>query len=164
MTTEPPPLHVALVAPEIPWNTGNVGRTCDATGSHLHLVRPLGFSLDERRLRRAGLDYWQRLAPDVWPSLDAFEEALPTLGQPLFFSAEGERSLWETDLTIPRMLVFGSESAGLPGPLRAAYPDQLVKIPMTGPARSLNLSTAAAVAIYEALRQRDRAALGRFAD
>ncbi len=147
-------LQVALVAPEIPWNTGNVGRTCDATGTRLHLVRPLGFSLHERRLRRAGLDYWQRLAPTVWPTIDAFTAALPTLGAPLFFSTEGTRSLWDVDLSGPRVLIFGSESAGLPASVRDENRQHMVSIPMAGPARSLNLSTAVAVVIYEALRQR----------
>lgn len=152
--TPPPPLHLALVAPEIPWNTGNVGRTCLATGARLHLVRPLGFSLDARRVRRAGLDYWSEVAPNVWPHWNAFEEEASALGELWFFSAEGERSLYEVSFTKPAVLVFGSESAGLPRQIREQYRERLLSIPMRGGAvRSLNLSTAAAVAIYEVRRQ-----------
>ncbi|HET9226501.1 MAG TPA: TrmH family RNA methyltransferase, partial [Thermoanaerobaculia bacterium] len=83
-------LHVVLVEPEIHWNTGNAGRTCLAAGARLHLVEPLGFSLDEREVRRAGLDYWPRVDPRIWPSWNAFEERMPELGEPFFFSAEAE--------------------------------------------------------------------------
>lgn len=149
-----PSLHVALVAPEIPWNTGNVGRTCLATGARLHLVRPLGFRLDEKSLRRAGLDYWPQVDPVVWPSWLAFDAALPSLGKPLFFTAEAERSLFDVPIETPTVLVFGSESTGLPADLREAYRNRLVRIPMIdGPVRSLNLSTAVAVAVYEVVRR-----------
>lgn len=150
-----PTLHVALLAPEIPWNTGNLGRTCVATGSQLHLIRPLGFSLDEKRVKRAGLDYWPHVAPRLWDSWSAFEDQLPSLGEPLFFSAEGTHDLWDVNLTDVSVLVFGSETSGLPPAVRRSYEDRLVSIPMSpGPVRSLNLSTAAAVVIFEALRQR----------
>lgn len=152
---EMPPLQVVLLAPEIPWNTGNLGRTCVATGSQLHLIRPLGFSLDEKRVKRAGLDYWPHVNPQLWDSWTAFEGHLPELGEPLFFSAEGTQNLWQIDLRQTSVLVFGSETSGLPGPVRQRYSDRLVSIPMQpGPVRSLNLSTAAAVAIFEVLRQR----------
>jgi len=150
----PPSLHFALVAPEIPWNTGNIGRTCLATDTRLHLVRPLGFSLDARHLRRAGLDYWPQVAPRVWPHWRAFEQGISELGEPWFFSAEGERQLFEVCFEAPAVLVFGSESTGLPREVREQHRDRLVSIPMhPGPVRSLNLSTAAAVAIYEVRRQ-----------
>ena len=148
-------LHVVLVAPDIHWNTGNAGRTCLAAGAQLHLVRPLGFSLDDRYLRRAGLDYWPHVAPEVWPSWDAFAEALPGLGEPFLFSAEGQKTLW--DVAYPRrtVLVFGSETRGLPAPLRARYRDRLLALPMRdGPVRSLNLSTTVGIALFEVLRQR----------
>jgi tRNA (cytidine/uridine-2'-O-)-methyltransferase len=148
-------LHVVLVEPEIHWNTGNAGRTCLAVGAQLHLVEPLGFSLDEKEVRRSGLDYWPRVNPRVWPSLSAFGEALPELGTPFFFSAEGGRALWDVAFPERTVLVFGRESVGLPRDLRDRYRESLVSIPMADPAlRSLNLSTTVAVAAYEVLRQR----------
>jgi len=147
-------LHVVLVHPEIPWNAGNIGRTCLAAGAQLHLVRPLGFSLTDPEVRRAGLDYWPRVAPVVWPDWDALAQSLPALGEPLLFSVEGERDLFE--VTIPRRaaLIFGRESVGLPAHVCRAFADHLVRIPMTDRAlRSLNLSSAVAVALYEAVRQ-----------
>lgn len=150
-------LEVVLLTPDIPWNAGNLGRTCLAAGARLHLVRPLGFSLDERHVRRAGLDYWPHVSKVVWDSWADFENQLPGLGQSHFFSAEGERSLWQLDLRGPTVLIFGRESFGLPEELRAKYRERLVQIPMQeGPVRSLNVSTAAAIAIFEARRQRDQ--------
>jgi len=151
-------LHVVLVAPEIHWNTGNAGRSCLAAGAQLHLVEPLGFSLAEPELRRAGLDYWQRVEPRVWPSWEAIEGKLARLGEPFFFSAEGGRSFWEVAYSEPAVLVFGSESVGLAPAIRARWRDRLVSIPMADPElRSLNLSTSVAVALYEVLRQRRHA-------
>lgn len=148
-------LEVVLVTPDIPWNAGNLGRTCLAAGARLHLVRPLGFSLEERHVRRAGLDYWQHVDKQVWPSWDEFEKELPGLGRSYFFSAEGEKDLWQLDLRPPTVLIFGRESHGLPAELREKYRESLVKIPMEpGPVRSLNVSTAAAIAVFEARRQR----------
>jgi tRNA (cytidine/uridine-2'-O-)-methyltransferase len=147
-------LHVVLVHPEIPWNAGNAGRTCLAVGARLHLVRPLGFSLAASAIRRAGLDYWERVEPVVWSSWEAFAAALPGFGVPLLFTAEAERDLWAAPLPRDAVMVFGSESTGLPSELRARYPDRLVCIPMgAGSVRSLNLSTAVAVALYEAVRR-----------
>jgi tRNA (cytidine/uridine-2'-O-)-methyltransferase len=147
-------IQVALVEPEIPWNAGNVGRTCLAAGARLHLVRPLGFSLDARHLKRAGLDYWRHVEPRVWPSWRAFQGALPDLGEPWFFSAEAERDLWSLDFGERPLLVFGSESAGFRDEVRERFRERLVRIPMVDArARSLNLSTAAAVAIFEVRRQ-----------
>jgi tRNA (cytidine/uridine-2'-O-)-methyltransferase len=147
-------LHVLLVEPEIHWNTGNVGRTCLAAGAQLHLVEPLGFSLDDREVRRAGLDYWPRVAPRIWPSWAAFEETLPSLGEPYFFSVEAPRTLWEAAFSDRSVLIFGRESVGLPEELRTRFRERLVRIPMADPElRSLNLSTSVAVAVYEALRQ-----------
>jgi tRNA (cytidine/uridine-2'-O-)-methyltransferase len=151
-------LHVVLVEPEIHWNTGNAGRTCLAVGARLHLVRPLGFSLGERQIRRAGLDYWPRVDPVVWERWADFEERLPSLGEPFFFSAEGERDLWSVDFPPSpgrTVLIFGKESAGLAPEIRRRYPDRLVRIPMVDPEiRSLNLSMAVALAAYEVARQR----------
>ncbi len=147
-------LHVVLVEPEIHWNTGNVGRTCLAAGARLHLIEPLGFSLDARELHRAGLDYWPRVDPRVWPSWDAFEADLPALDRPHLFSAEGGCELWDAAFEDDAVLVFGRESVGLPRALRERYAERLVRLPMRDPAlRSLNLSTCVGIALYEALRQ-----------
>ncbi|MCP4659232.1 MAG: tRNA (cytidine(34)-2'-O)-methyltransferase [bacterium] len=147
-------LHVALVRPEIPWNTGNVGRTCLALGARLHLIAPLGFSLEARQVRRAGLDYWQYVEPRVWACWEEFAEALPRLGEPFFFTAEATRGLWSVRYPERSVLIFGSETAGLPPALRERYRQQLVSIPMRdSPVRSLNLSTSVAVAAVEVLRQ-----------
>ena len=147
-------VHVALVNPEIAWNTGNAGRTCLAAGAQLHLVRPLGFSLDEREVRRAGVDYWPRVRPVVWDDLAAFEAALPALGEPFFFSAEAPRQLWDVAFPADVVLVFGRESGGLPDELRRRRADRFVCIPMADTKmRSLNVSTAVAIVLYEVLRQ-----------
>ncbi|HZF08313.1 MAG TPA: tRNA (cytidine(34)-2'-O)-methyltransferase [Thermoanaerobaculia bacterium] len=154
-------LHVILVEPEIHWNTGNAGRTCLAAGARLHLVEPLGFSLDDREVRRAGLDYWPRVAPRIWPNWPALEAALPELGEPYLWSAEAERSFWEVRFPPRVALLFGRESVGLPRELRERYRDRLVGIPMADRTlRSLNLSTSVAVALYEVLRQRREGGLG----
>jgi len=153
----PADLHVVLVHPEIHWNTGNAGRTCLAAGARLHLVRPLGFSLDSREVKRAGLDYWESVDPVIWSDWVELEAALSSLGEPFLFSADGERSLWDVVFPVPVVLLFGRESVGLPAPLRARYADRLVHIPMSpGAVRSLNLSSAVAVGVFEALRQRRR--------
>src|SRR5512142_2744480 len=105
-------LHIVLVEPEIHWNTGNAGRSCLALGAQLHLVEPLGFSLGEREVRRAGLDYWPRVKPCVWPTWDALERELPALGEPFFFSPRGRRTLWDVRYPERAVLVFGRESVG----------------------------------------------------
>lgn len=147
-------LHIVLVEPLIPWNTGNAGRTCLATGARLHLVGQRGFSLDERRVRRAGLDYWRHVDLEIWKDWPSFEAALPELGEPYFFSAEGERELWSVEYPARTVLIFGGETEGLPADLRDRHRDRLVKLPMRpGPVRSLNLSTTVGIASYEVLRQ-----------
>jgi tRNA (cytidine/uridine-2'-O-)-methyltransferase len=148
-------LHVVLVEPEIPGNTGNAGRTCLAVGARLHLVRPLGFSLDEKHVRRAGLDYWHRVEPVVWPSWDVAEPEVTALGEPFFFSADAERSYWDVMFPEKSVLVFGKESVGLDPSIRRRHADRMVRFPILDPEiRSLNLATAVAVAVYEVLRQR----------
>jgi tRNA (cytidine/uridine-2'-O-)-methyltransferase len=150
-----PTLHVALVHPEIAWNTGNAGRTCLAAGAQLHLVRPLGFSLDDREVRRAGVDYWPRVHPVVWQDWATFEAAIPGLGAPFFFSAEAPRDVWDVAFPADAVLIFGRESGGLPEELRRRHRERFVSIPMADTKmRSLNLSTAVAVVLYEVLRQR----------
>jgi len=150
-------IHVVLVQPEIHWNTGNAGRTCLATGAQLHLVRPLGFSLDQREVKRAGLDYWEHVDPTVWPNWDTFERALPELGEPWFFSASARRLLWDAPIgsNTSVVLVFGRETGGLSADVHARYADRFLAMPIQSPrVRSLNLSTSVAVALYEVLRQR----------
>lgn len=150
-------IHVVLVHPEIHWNTGNAGRTCLATGSTLHLIEPLGFSLDEREVKRAGLDYWEHVTLRVWPGWDAFERELPALGVPYFFSTRATRLYWDAPLGAGEgvVLIFGRETGGLPAELHERYHDRFVRMPMASPlVRSLNLSTSVALALYEVLRQR----------
>lgn len=150
-------IHVVFVHPEIHWNTGNAGRTCLAAGATLHLVEPLGFSLDERQVRRAGLDYWSQVDLRVWPDWASFETNLATLGDPYFFSTKATRPLWDAPLGEARdvVLIFGRETAGLPADLHERYRDRFVAIPMLTPhVRSLNLSTSAGIAVYEVIRQR----------
>jgi tRNA (cytidine/uridine-2'-O-)-methyltransferase len=150
-------IHVVLVHPEIHWNTGNAGRTCLAAGATLHLIEPLGFSLDEREVKRAGLDYWKHVDVRVWRSWDAFETELPVLGVPYFFSTKATQFFWDAQLGAPAevVLIFGRETGGLPGDLHARYRDRFVAMPMLSPrVRSLNLSTSVAIALYEVLRQR----------
>jgi tRNA (cytidine/uridine-2'-O-)-methyltransferase len=152
-----PETHVVLVHPEIHWNTGNAGRTCLAVGATLHLIEPLGFSLDERQVRRAGLDYWEHVDLRVWRDWAEFEAQLPALGEPWFLSTKAERLMWDAPVGAPSsaVLIFGRETAGLPDTLREKYPDRFVRLPMSSPhVRSLNLSTSVGIALYELLRQR----------
>ena len=154
MTAPPTDLHVVLVEPEIHWNTGNAGRTCLAAGAQLHLVGPLGFSLDDAQVRRAGLDYWPRVAPRVWPAWAAFERELPALGAPTLFTARATRRFQEVAYAKPSVLIFGRESVGLDPRILERYAEQTAAIPMLdGELRSLNLSTSVALALYEVRRQ-----------
>lgn len=150
-------MHVVLVHPEIHWNTGNAGRTCLAVGATLHLVEPLGFSLDEREVKRAGLDYWEHVDLRVWPDWAAFERALPALGEPWFFATAARQMLWDAPLGADEdvVLVFGQETIGLPKDIQERYRERLVAMPMMSPlVRSLNLSTSVGIVAYEVLRQR----------
>ena len=150
--------HVVLVAPEIPWNTGNIGRTCLALGAQLHLVGPLGFETDDKAVRRAGLDYWSRVRPAVCPNWAAFEkETLRHLGRlPWLVTPDGVGELWDAPFGPTPILVFGGESQGLPPELRRAHRARTVRIPMENDTvRALNVSTAVGVALYEVLRQRE---------
>ena len=147
-------MDIVLVNPDIPGNTGNVGRTCVATKTKLHLIEPIGFSLDDRLLKRAGLDYWKDLEIQVHPSFSKCMQEESMRGRPIFlFSRFAKKSLWETEFPRSGILVFGSETQGLPESIKDHDDAQLVGIPMTGPVRSLNLSTAVGIALYEALRQ-----------
>ena len=148
-----PPLHVVLVEPEIPPNTGNVARLCAATGCRLHLVEPLGFPIDHAKLRRAGLDYWDSIRPELHPDFETFRTrvAPPRLH---LFSAGATRSCFDTRFAPGDALVFGPETRGLSDSLLARFADQVVGIPVRMEhVRSLNLSTAVGIGVYEALRQ-----------
>lgn len=151
-------IHVVLVHPEIHWNTGNAGRSCLAAGAALHVVEPLGFSLDEREVRRAGLDYWQHVDLRVWPSWEELECQLPELGAPYFFSTRATTDLWDVSYEVDTVLVFGRETGGLPEEIHRRYARRMVRMPIHSPhVRSLNLSTAVGIALYEVLRQQRRA-------
>jgi tRNA (cytidine/uridine-2'-O-)-methyltransferase len=148
-------LHVVLVEPEIHWNTGNTGRSCLAAGADLHLVEPLGFSLSEREVRRAGLDYWEHVPLTVWPGWSQLEAALEDLGEPFFFTTKATRPYWEADFGKQTVLVFGRETGGLAPTILERYPERLLKMPIVSPhVRSLNLSTTVGIALYEVMRQR----------
>ncbi len=145
-------LNVVLVEPEIPQNTGNIARTCAATGARLHLVRPLGFSISEKAVKRAGLDYWDLLDITVYDSTEDFFEK--TKGGKYYYFSTKARHI-HSDMSYPdgAYLLFGRETAGLPEKLLHDNPDTAVRIPMISEARSLNLSNSVAVAVYEVLRQ-----------
>jgi tRNA (cytidine/uridine-2'-O-)-methyltransferase len=147
-----PLLHIVLYQPEIPHNTGAVGRTCVATGCKLWLVRPLGFRVDDYYLRRAGLDYWEHLE---WEVVDDWHSLVERLGgrEPYLFSKFGQHSYLDVAYQPGDVLVFGSESAGLPATLAEKHTDRLLRIPIRPQVRSLNLSNAVAVAVFEAQRQ-----------
>jgi tRNA (cytidine/uridine-2'-O-)-methyltransferase len=145
-------MHIVLVEPEIPQNAGNIARTCAATGAALHLVRPLGFSLEDRYLKRAGLDYWPLAQVMVHEDFPSLLKALPDAPR-FFFTTKGGAPYTEFSYPDGAMLVFGKETRGLSEALLLRYPGQCARIPMRSEARSLNLSNAVAVALYEALRQ-----------
>jgi tRNA (cytidine/uridine-2'-O-)-methyltransferase len=152
------PFHVVLVEPEIPPNTGNIARLCAATCAALHLVEPLGFSIDEHAVRRAGLDYWPLVDLHTHPDFPRAEQAIRHLTQPRsprfwFFSARARTSYIDCDFRLGDALVFGRESRGLPEPLLEERAAEVVGIPTLGGVRSLNLANAAAIALYEALRR-----------
>ena len=144
--------NVVLVEPEIPPNTGNVGRLCLATQSTLHLVKPFGFSLDHRKLRRAGLDYWDEVQLQLWDSFDALQQAQAADARYFFLTTKAERPYYTVNFRNGDFLVFGRETKGLPHKLLAANADDCITIPMHG-TRSLNLATAVAIVLFEAVRQ-----------
>jgi tRNA (cytidine/uridine-2'-O-)-methyltransferase len=147
-------LKLALLSPQIAPNTGNIARACVATGTELHLVRPLGFVLSDRNLRRSAMDYWPRLHLTVHDDSTAFFDSVAkTGGTPWLFSTTGTRSLWQTKFTDGDWLVFGSETAGIARDILARNPEQVVRIPQMPDERCLNLSAAASIGLFEALRQ-----------
>ena len=146
-----PPLHIALVEPQIPPNTGNIARLCAATGCALHLVEPLGFRIDDRELKRAGLDYWESVELRLHPSLDEFLSATATQRR-WFFSTRASRPYTDGGYAFGDFLIFGKETTGLPNDLLAKNAERAMRIPMRGTAvRSLNLSTAVGIVAYAAL-------------
>ena len=147
-------LHVVLVEPEIPPNTGNIGRLCLATGARLHLVGPLGFSLDEKAVRRAGLDYWERVDLREWDSFADLRETAEVGSRFFFLTTKSEQAYWDTTFRDGDYLVFGSETRGLPESLLATHASDCLTIPQAPDSvRSLNLATAVGIVLYEAVRQ-----------
>jgi tRNA (cytidine/uridine-2'-O-)-methyltransferase len=151
---ENPTLNIVLHQPEIPSNTGNIARTCLAAGARLHLIKPLGFSIDDRQLRRAGLDYWHEVDVRLWESLeDLFSATAEARERRFFFTTKCRRPCYEAAFKPGDWFFFGRETKGLPESLLAEYADQCVTIPMENGARSLNLSVSAGIAVFEARRQ-----------
>jgi len=151
-------MNIALHEPEIPLNTGNIGRTCAATGSVLHLIKPLGFFTDDKALKKAGMDYWHQLDVRYY---DSFDDLLEKNGQPKIYLCETRVAACYTDVRYEAdsFIMFGKESAGIPKAILDAYPNTCIRIPMLDGQRSLNLSNAVAVVLYEALRQQGFAGL-----
>lgn len=149
------PFNLVLVHPEIPQNTGGIGRLCVSTGSRLHLIKPLGFSLDDRYVKRAGMDYWPHVELTLYENWEDFLARNPG-AELYFFSTKTERSFWKCEYRPGSFLVFGNEGSGLPPHFYADYADRMYTIPMTGSFfRSLNLANSAAIALYEGLRRLD---------
>ena len=150
-------INIVLHEPEIPQNTGNIARTCAATGAALHLIRPLGFAIDDRKLKRAGLDYWHQLDITYYDGLDDFYAKNPD-AEVYYFSTKAPHLYTEIEYPNPVYIMFGKETKGLPEELLHNNPDRCVRLPMREGLRSLNLSNSVAIAVYEILRQ------GNFAD
>lgn len=149
-------MNIVLVEPEIPPNTGNVARLCAATKSHLHLIEPFGFKLDDSQLKRAGMDYWQQLEWHRWPNWNEFQKQLPASARLWFIESNGAKNYAEVNYLPDDYLVFGRETAGLPKALLETSPENWLRIPMfNAESRSLNLSNCVALVLYEALRQQN---------
>ena len=156
-------LNIVLHQPEMPANTGNIGRTCAATGARLHLICPLGFRLDEKSLRRAGLDYWHQLDVTLYDNFEDFREKNP--GARIYMATTKARKTYTQVCYEPDCyLMFGKESAGIPEEILVQYQETAVRIPMVGETRSLNLSNSVAIMLYEALRQNDFPGMRREGD
>ena len=145
--------HVVLVAPEIHWNTGNIGRTCLGSGAHLHLIEPLGFSLSAQQVKRAGLDYWHRVKLNIWRDFEGFHRQMRVAEEEVvLFSKSGAKPFWTMPFGRRLFLIFGSETKGLPETILSGYPGRSYYIPITSAIRSLNLSTAVGITLYESMR------------
>ena len=149
------PFNIVLIEPEIPPNTGNIARLCGATCSTLHLVGKLGFSTDDKTLKRAGLDYWKEVEIKYWQTLDEIKQANPD-GRYFYTSKKAKKSYVEANFHEGDFLVFGKETAGLPERLLQENPETTIRIPIFGNVRSINLATATGIVLYEALRQTGR--------
>jgi|TARA_B110000305_G_C18975696_1_gene419238 tRNA (cytidine/uridine-2'-O-)-methyltransferase len=145
-------LNVVLFEPEIPPNTGNIGRLCHASGAALHLIEPLGFSLDDKSLKRAGLDYWPELSPTVWPDFDTFLNSVPASASCYYLTTKTTKPYWEATYVEGDYLIFGPETRGLPESLLTSVKGQSLVIPQKR-GRSLNLATSAGIVLYEGIRQ-----------
>lgn len=145
--------NIVFYNPQIPNNTGAIGRVCVNTGAKLHLIKPLGFDIDEKAVRRAGLDYWKTLNPTVWEDWESFEAANKDKGNFFFATTKKENLYFDATFEKGDFLIFGSETQGLPEDLLNAKEDQCITIPMTKEGRSLNLSIAASIVLYEAIKQ-----------
>lgn len=145
--------NIVLVAPQIPQNTGNIGRLCVATGATLHLIYPLGFSITQKELKRAGLDYWQYLNVYEWKNLESFWQSHKPDKTHFFFSTKAQHLCFEADFRHGGFLYFGREDAGLPQEVLEIYETQVYKLPMKRGVRSINLATSVGAVLYEALRQ-----------
>ena len=144
---------MVLVAPEVHWNTGNAGRTCLGAGAELHLIKPLGFSLDDRYLKRAGLDYWEKVPLSIWDNFDQFEAKMrPQPSEIALFTKNSRIPFWQMPKPQRQFLIFGSETKGLPQAILDRYADVTYVIPQTDAIRCLNLSTTVGIALYESLR------------
>ena len=145
--------NLVLVEPEIPPNTGNIARLALATGSTLHLVKPLGFSIDDRQLRRAGMDYWENVDVKLWENFEEFDLEIEPSARRFFFSTKAKKPYWEIRFLSKDYLIFGRETKGLPASLLARHAENAFRIPMSREARSLNLATAVAIVLFEGMRQ-----------
>ncbi|MBQ7407237.1 MAG: tRNA (uridine(34)/cytosine(34)/5-carboxymethylaminomethyluridine(34)-2'-O)-methyltransferase TrmL [Clostridia bacterium] len=155
------PINIVLYCPEIPQNTGNISRTCAVTGAALHIIKPMGFEISDRTLKRAGLDYWDKLSVTYYESADAFFEKNKD-AEIYYFSSKGHKNYCDVDYPRSVFLMFGPETKGLPEELLKENLERCVRIPMLPTLRCLNLSNAVAVAVYEVLRQTDFADMETF--
>lgn len=145
-------IELVLVEPEIPQNTGNIARTCVAAGARLNLIEPLGFKIDDRQVKRAGLDYWFDLDLTIWPDLESCLRSF--IGRDIFYATtKADKTYAEASFSADSVILFGKETKGLPESLLLAHPERCIRIPMVNNARSLNLANSAAIVLYEALRQ-----------
>lgn len=156
-------MNIVLVEPEIPQNTGNIVRTCAATGARLHIVKPMGFEIDDKKLKRAGLDYWHFLNIRYYENLDDFFEQNQN-GRFFYLSSKGTASYTEVEFKDGDFLLFGKETRGLPEKLLIEHPERSIRIPMISDARCLNLSNSVAIVVYEALRQNNFKSLTKESD
>ena len=145
--------NIVLVTPQIPNNTGAIGRLCVNTGSSLHLIKPIGFDIDEKAVRRAGLDYWHKIDLHVWENIDDFMNAHPNTERFFFATTKTDRPYFELDFKEGDYLLFGSETSGIPSEILESFPNQTMTIPMTKEGRSLNLAISSGIILYEAIKQ-----------